>query len=86
MATPNSFFSAVDEKCRAACTPAAELRVAFEGIQSAIFDHLIAMVPVFGLRIFQAENAFSEPDAIARLIEPLPGTLRASGVGEPGST
>ena len=58
--------------------------VAFEGIQSAIFDHLISMIPVFGLRIFQAENAFSEPDAIARVIAPQPEKLLSSGIQEPG--
>ena len=54
--------------------------VFFEGIQSSIFDHLISMVPVFGLRIFQAKNAFSEPDAVARVIRLAPEKLFESGI------
>lgn len=58
----------------------------YEKLQAKIFDHLISMVPVFGLRVFQAENSFLEPGAEARLVELAPNRMFASGISAPEST
>ena len=39
--------------------------VEYEGIQSDIFDHLLASLPVFGLRAFQLPSDFSVTKAIS---------------------
>lgn len=41
--------------------------VEYEGIQSDIFDHLIAMLPEFGLRLYQAPGGADVAGALARL-------------------
>ena len=41
----------------------------YEDIQATIFDHLFAMLPVFGLRAYQSESDFAEADATSRSVE-----------------
>ena len=36
--------------------------VAYEGIQADIFDHLLAIAPEFGLRVFQNVSDFAHAD------------------------
>lgn len=55
----------------------------FENIQATIFDHLISMVPVFGLRVFQAKSVFIEPGPEARRVELAPEALKMSGISAP---
>ena len=40
--------------------------VEYEGIQSDIFDHLIASLPVFGLRAFQLPSDFSVTQMVSQ--------------------
>jgi len=47
----------------------------YEGIQAAIFDHLLSLIPAFGLRVFQTETDFAEPAASARTVEVAPELL-----------
>ena len=51
----------------------------YEGIQATIFDHLLSLVPIFGLRIFQTESDFAEPDPIARTVDLVPDLLVTAG-------
>ena len=41
----------------------------YEDIQATIFDHLLSMLPVFGLRVFQAESDFAESEATSRKVD-----------------
>ncbi len=54
----------------------------YEGIQAGIFDHLLSLLPVFGLRVFQSEGDFAEPDPIARKINLEPDALVSIKVRE----
>lgn len=38
----------------------------YEAIQATIFDHLLTMLPAFGLRVCQSESDFAEPEPISR--------------------
>ena len=40
--------------------------VEYEGIQSDIFDHLLASLPVFGLRAFQLPSDFSVTQMVSQ--------------------
>ena len=40
--------------------------VTYEGIQSDIFDHIIAIVPEFGLKIFQTPSGQDLEAAVTR--------------------
>ena len=51
----------------------------YEGIQAGIFDHLLSLLPVFGLRVFQAESDFAEPGPITRKINIGPDVLDSIG-------
>ena len=55
----------------------------YEGIQATIFDHLLSLLPVFGLRVFQAESDFAEPDPISRKVNIEPGSLVSLGSAQP---
>ena len=41
----------------------------YEDIQATIFDHLFAMLPVFGLRAYQSESDFAETDVTSRIVD-----------------
>lgn len=41
----------------------------YEDIQATIFDHLFSMLPVFGLRAFQAESDFAEAETTSRKVD-----------------
>lgn len=41
----------------------------YEDIQAAIIDHLLSVMPAFGLRVFQAESDFAEPHPSSRKVE-----------------
>jgi len=56
----------------------------YEGIQATIFDHLLSLIPVFGLRIFQTESDFAEPGPRARTVDVVPDLLVTVGA-RPGS-
>jgi miniconductance mechanosensitive channel len=47
--------------------------VAYEGIQADIFDHILAMVPVFGLKVYQRPSG---NDFAAALEEEVPGAAQ----------
>lgn len=47
----------------------------YEAIQASIFDHLLSLVPVFGLRVFQTESDFAEPDPSTRTLNLAPKQL-----------
>ncbi|NEX16554.1 MAG: mechanosensitive ion channel protein MscS [Halochromatium sp.] len=47
----------------------------YEAIQASIFDHLLSLVPVFGLRVFQTESDFAEPEPQARTVDLAPNRL-----------
>ena len=47
----------------------------YENIQAMILDHLLALLPVFGLRVFQAQTDFSEPDTTSRKVNLEPRSL-----------
>ena len=51
--------------------------VGYEGIQADIFDHLIAMLPEFGLRLYQAPGGAD----VSRGLEGLAGTASAASAG-----
>jgi len=51
----------------------------YEGIQAGIFDHLLSLLPVFGLRVFQSEGDFAEPGPITRKINLEPDALVSIG-------
>ncbi|HVR50595.1 MAG TPA: mechanosensitive ion channel domain-containing protein [Pseudorhodoferax sp.] len=53
------------------CFTATTAWVDYEGIQADIFDHLYAILPSFGLRVFQAPGGAD----LARLLEPAAGLL-----------
>lgn len=55
----------------------------YEDIQATIFDHLLSLVPVFGLRVFQLESDFSEPGPSARKVDVSPGLLVSAGSAQP---
>ena len=52
---------------------------AFEEVQSTIFDQLLATLPAFGLRVYQGESDFQEPDPEPRRLEVDPGCFDAAG-------
>ncbi len=41
----------------------------YEDIQATIFDHLFAMLPVFGLRAYQSESDFAETEVTSRSVD-----------------
>ena len=41
--------------------------VSYEGIQSDIFDHILAIVPEFGLRLYQNPSGSDVEAALARV-------------------
>jgi miniconductance mechanosensitive channel len=47
----------------------------YESVQAMILDHLLALLPVFGLRVFQAQTDFSEPDTTSRKVNLEPRSL-----------
>ncbi|WP_149196387.1 mechanosensitive ion channel family protein [Luteimonas suaedae] len=49
------------------CFTATTAWTVYEGIQSDIFDHLLAVLPEFGLRLFQAPGGADVAAALARL-------------------
>ncbi|WP_407353065.1 mechanosensitive ion channel family protein [Luteimonas sp. R10] len=49
------------------CFTATTAWTVYEGIQSDIFDHLLAVLPEFGLRLFQAPGGADVTAALARL-------------------
>ncbi|WP_209262635.1 hypothetical protein [Thiorhodococcus minor] len=51
----------------------------YEGIQATIFDHLLSLIPIFGLRVFQTESDFAEPDPSARTVDVVPDLLVTVG-------
>ena len=51
----------------------------YEGIQATIFDQLLSMIPVFGLRVWQEESDFAEPNPQSRLVSTAPGDYPAAG-------
>ena len=53
---------------------------AFEEIQSTIFDQLLATLPAFGLRVYQGETDFQEPDPEPRRLNVDPGCFGAPGM------
>jgi miniconductance mechanosensitive channel len=62
--------------------------VNYEGIQADLFDHVLAMVPEFGLRVYQKPSgadlsllatAHSRPGGVNQLAEPAEEPRRASG-------
>jgi len=55
----------------------------YEDIQATIFDHLLSLLPVFGLRVFQTESDFAEPDPIARKVNLKPDSLVSLGSAQP---
>ena len=55
----------------------------YEGIQATIFDHLLSLLPVFGLRVFQTETDFAEPDPITRKVNLKPDSLVSLGSVQP---
>jgi miniconductance mechanosensitive channel len=45
--------------------------VAYEGIQADIFDHILAMVPEFGLRVYQQPSGYDVAAALgSRVLQP----------------
>ncbi|WP_024889020.1 mechanosensitive ion channel family protein [Luteimonas huabeiensis] len=56
----------------------------YEGIQSDIFDHLLAILPEFGLRVFQRASDAPLDVNLRRVEGPRPGPEPAPGAGEPG--
>ncbi len=57
------------------CFTASTAWVAYEGIQSDIFDHLLAILPEFGLRLYQMPTGYDISHALAPAS---PGPERAS--------
>jgi miniconductance mechanosensitive channel len=57
----------------------------YEDIQATIFDHLLSLIPVFGLRVFQLESDFSEPGPSARKVDVSPDSLVSAGTAQPAS-
>ncbi len=55
----------------------------YEAIQATIFDHLFSVLPAFGLRVYQSESDFSEPDTTNRRIEFDPSVMVGGSGGEP---
>ncbi|MCH2162153.1 MAG: mechanosensitive ion channel family protein, partial [Phycisphaerales bacterium] len=53
----------------------------YEGVQATIFDQLLSMLPVFGLRVCQEESDFAEPNPESRLVPTAPGEYRAGNGG-----
>ncbi|NZA27306.1 mechanosensitive ion channel family protein [Luteimonas sp. SJ-92] len=51
------------------CFTATTEWAAYEGIQADIFDHLLAVLPEFGLRLFQSPSGADVTGALARLDE-----------------
>ncbi len=51
---------------------------AFEEVQSTIFDQLLATLPAFGLRVYQSESDFQEPDPEPRRLEIDPAVFKGS--------
>ena len=51
---------------------------AFEEVQSTIFDQLLATLPVFGLRVYQGESDFQEPNPETRGLEVDPSAFKAA--------
>jgi hypothetical protein len=47
----------------------------YENVQAMILDHLLSLLPVFGLRVFQAQTDFSEPDTTSRKVNLEPRSL-----------
>ena len=41
----------------------------YEDIQATIFDHLLSMLPVLGLRVFQTESDFAESETTSRKVD-----------------
>ena len=50
----------------------------FEEVQSTIFDQLLATLPAFGLRVYQGESDFQEPNPETRRLEVDPAVFRAA--------
>lgn len=50
----------------------------YEAIQASIFDHLLSVLPAFGLRTYQSESDFAEPDPVSRRLEIDPTVGRTS--------
>jgi miniconductance mechanosensitive channel len=53
--------------------------VEYEGIQADIIDHLLAVLPEFGLRVFQNPSG-ADLGALAEAIKALPAGAKANGV------
>lgn len=49
--------------------------VNYETVQAGIFDHLLAVLPAFGLRVYQMESDFREPEPVSRRVELMPDAL-----------
>ena len=52
----------------------------YEAAQATIFDHLIAMVPTFGLRVYQSESDFQETTSTTRM-PAIDAELLVRGIG-----
>ncbi len=52
--------------------------VTFEEVQSTIFDQLLATLPAFGLRVYQGESDFQEPNPEPRRLEIDPTAFEAA--------
>jgi miniconductance mechanosensitive channel len=55
---------------------------AFEEVQSTIFDQLLGTLPAFGLRVYQGESDFQEPNPESRRIEVDPTVFKAANDGD----
>ena len=51
---------------------------AFEEVQSTVFDQLLATLPVFGLRVYQGESDFQEPNPETRRLDVDPTVFEAA--------
>ena len=50
----------------------------FEEVQATIFDQLLATLPAFGLRVYQGESDFQEPNPEPRRLEIDPAVFKGS--------
>ena len=57
---------------------------AFEEVQSTIFDQLLATLPAFGLRVYQGESDFQEPNPETRRLEVDPAVFSAAAATSNG--
>ena len=53
----------------------------FEEVQATIFDQLLSTIPAFGLRVYQGESDFQEPDPVSRPLEVAPAGFDAPQLG-----